>query len=146
MDMVKRTLQQIQDERLPVRSRQPVRSPQQTATPARTARQILQPPATHAARRGISRRRVIVSRAGLAIVGSAFVICQGPLIIQSLEGFPQSFPQSSQGTQGQTSQGSYLLYTYRGHSNPVFAVAWSPDGKRIASGSFDTTVLVWRAP
>ncbi|MBO0778075.1 MAG: protein kinase [Ktedonobacteraceae bacterium] len=28
-----------------------------------------------------------------------------------------------------------LLYTYRGHSAPVSALAWSLDGKRIASGS-----------
>jgi len=38
------------------------------------------------------------------------------------------------------------VYTYGGHSNPVYAVAWSPDGKHIASGSEDETVQVWRAP
>jgi WD40 repeat protein len=37
------------------------------------------------------------------------------------------------------------LYTYTGHSYNVNAVAWSPDGKRIASGSYDTTVQVWNA-
>ena len=37
------------------------------------------------------------------------------------------------------------LYTYRGHSGIVYAVAWSPDGKRIASGSADATVQVWDA-
>jgi eukaryotic-like serine/threonine-protein kinase len=44
------------------------------------------------------------------------------------------------------------LYTYRGHSHPVNAVAWSPDGSRIASGSgnFETgrrdeTLQVWDA-
>ena len=35
--------------------------------------------------------------------------------------------------------------TYRGHSNIVFGLAWSPDGKRIASASQDTTVKVWNA-
>jgi WD40 repeat protein len=27
----------------------------------------------------------------------------------------------------------------------VFSVAWSPDGKRIVSGSQDNTVQVWQA-
>ncbi len=37
------------------------------------------------------------------------------------------------------------LLTYRGHSGDVYAVAWSPDGSRIASGSRDDTVQVWEA-
>jgi WD40 repeat protein len=30
-----------------------------------------------------------------------------------------------------------------GHSHAVMSVAWSPDGKRLASGSWDNTVRVW---
>jgi eukaryotic-like serine/threonine-protein kinase len=47
------------------------------------------------------------------------------------------------------------VYTYRGHADyypghftsgtSVDAVAWSPDGKRIASGGDDMTVQVWQA-
>jgi WD40 repeat protein/tRNA A-37 threonylcarbamoyl transferase component Bud32 len=36
-----------------------------------------------------------------------------------------------------------LRLTYRGHSARVSAVAWSPDGTRLASGSDDQTVQVW---
>jgi eukaryotic-like serine/threonine-protein kinase len=38
-----------------------------------------------------------------------------------------------------------LLCTYRGHTHRVHAVAWSPDGSRLASGSRDKTVQVWEA-
>ena len=38
------------------------------------------------------------------------------------------------------------LYTYRGHDGSVTAVAWSPDGQRIASaGTLDSSVQVWDA-
>jgi len=40
---------------------------------------------------------------------------------------------------------SPILTTYRGHSKSVNSVAWSFDGKRIASGSDDLTVQVWDA-
>ncbi len=37
------------------------------------------------------------------------------------------------------------LITYRGHTAEVQAIAWSPDGQRIASASADKTVQVWQA-
>ena len=36
-------------------------------------------------------------------------------------------------------------YTYRGHTDTVSSVSWSPDGKLIVSGSWDKTVQVWHA-
>lgn len=36
-------------------------------------------------------------------------------------------------------------FVYKGHSQPVNSVAWSPGGQRIASASMDTTVQVWDA-
>ena len=35
------------------------------------------------------------------------------------------------------------LYTYHGHTQAVNALAWSPDGTRLASSSWDKTVQVW---
>lgn len=37
------------------------------------------------------------------------------------------------------------LYTYTGHTDFVHALAWSPDGMRIASASDDRTVKIWDA-
>ena len=34
---------------------------------------------------------------------------------------------------------------YSGHFDEVLAVAWSPDGTRIVSGSYDGTVQIWNA-
>ncbi len=41
--------------------------------------------------------------------------------------------------------GSGEPFSYRRHTNGIYAVAWSPDGKRIASASMDQTLHVWNA-
>ncbi len=52
-----------------------------------------------------------------------------------------STPTSTSATSLQTK----ILLTYPGHSDRATAVAWSPDGKYVVSGSLDKTVQVWSA-
>ena len=40
---------------------------------------------------------------------------------------------------------SLCLQTFEGHSGPVNFVTFSPDGSRIASGSYDHTIKIWDA-
>jgi WD40 repeat protein len=39
--------------------------------------------------------------------------------------------------------GRQELHTFRGHSDRVYSVVFSPDGAWLASGSSDRTVRVW---
>jgi WD40 repeat protein len=42
------------------------------------------------------------------------------------------------------SSGGTALRTLAGHTDLVSSVAWSPDGKTLASGSLDQTIRLWR--
>ncbi len=99
----------------------------------------------------MSRRTVLQKLVGLTLAGgsitSLVTSCGSPTnpsrASQISTGSPTNPPPIPQ-----TSTSSSLrmaLYIYRGHSAGVMGVAWSPDGKRIASGSNDSTVQVWDA-
>lgn len=46
----------------------------------------------------------------------------------------------------QVPQESVLLNTLTGHSKEVYSIAISPDGKILASGSYDNTIQLWNLP
>lgn len=37
------------------------------------------------------------------------------------------------------------LHVLQQHKEPVYTIAFSPDGRYLASGSFDNTLIVWDA-
>ncbi|CAE6503940.1 unnamed protein product [Rhizoctonia solani] len=53
---------------------------------------------------------------------------------------------SSQPLSESASSESINLTSSEGHNRSVYSVAFSPDGKRIASGSSDQSICVWSAP
>src|SRR6266496_483470 len=89
------------------------------------------PPQQIPATRLLSRRAVLVGLTTVLIVGNSIA---WSLLLNSKR------RQSSSGFALGT-----VLYTYRRHTGNVRSVAWSPDNKRIASGSDDRTIQVWDA-
>lgn len=101
----------------------------------------LVPPPAKPPEKGVSRRKVLIAGAagivGLAVIGGGV-----------------TWLVTSNNTTGQTGQTTTTatttppgkaLYVYRGHTGAVRDIAWSIDGKRIATAGSDHTVQIWDA-
>ncbi len=77
---------------------------------------------------------------------SIFGIVLGLVVIVAITGCNATAGGSTNKQQATSSVSvAGLLVTYRGNADGARSVAWSPDGKRIASSSDDNTVQVWQA-
>jgi WD40 repeat protein len=109
------------------------------------------PPDLLIGKQKISRRTILQSLAGLALAGGSITSFLTSCASQTSTGAPTNTSTATQITPPPIRQNDTFsslrtaLYTYRGHSASVNAVAWSPNGMRIASGSNDGTVQVWDA-
>jgi serine/threonine protein kinase len=106
-----------------------------TTSRLNTTSSLQQPETTalpsHAQQRHISRRSMVIGLAGLAAIG----IAGGGIALVTHIQTPSTPLQMK----------AMPLFTYTGHSDWVWSVAWSPVSERIASASSDTTAQVWDA-
>lgn len=93
-------------------------------------------------KRQFSRRALIIGLPALAVAGGAIIAW----LVSESESSKTNASSAAKVAKNPTVTPSSLaatIFTYRGHSDGVTDVAWSPDGKRIISGSNDQTVQVW---
>src|SRR5260221_232197 len=101
----------------------------------------------------MSRRAILLRLAGFTLAGgsitSFITACGSPTNTSPAPQIaaPSTSHSDTLSASQTTTSSSHrsALYTYRGHSASVSAVAWSPNGKHIASASDDGTVQVWDA-
>lgn len=66
-----------------------------------------------------------------------------PALVVAASGFASWYFNQKASTPGEARSSASLL-VYRGHSGPVTALAWSPDGAYLASGGDDHSIQIWQ--
>ena len=95
------------------------------------------------ARRFALHNRLIIEQAPLQTYCSALVFAPEKSIVR--ETFKRYVPSWIQRKTRVETYWNAMLQTLKGHTSRVSSVAFSPDGKQIVSGSYDTTVRRWDA-
>ncbi len=85
---------------------------------------------------GISRRAALIGLASVLVLGAAGATSWLTYSEMSRQAALQATPVTTPGS---------TLFSYKGHSNLVWTVGWSPDGNLLASAGADRTVQVWKA-